>query len=167
MKRYFRSCACAISLTFLAGPPASPHNQLFTLTIAKPKEPLKAGTELHLSITVKNTSSRAISFTTALGVVPEDGYLYQIDVRDAQGRPAPPSAYIRNRNSLMPVFRGSQVARTLKPGESLVDQVSVTTFCDLSQPGKYTISVARSIPPRQDLGEGKISSNAVTVTVVP
>ena len=60
---------------------------------------------------------------------------------------------------------GSSLARTLMPGESFIDQVTVTRFYDLSQSGKYTIGVALQIPPRQDLGKGVIKSNSIVVTV--
>jgi hypothetical protein len=48
-----------------------------------------------------------------------------------------------------------------------VDDVEVIKFYDLSEAGKYTISVAREIPPRQKLGEGAVKSNSVDLTVVP
>jgi len=47
-----------------------------------------------------------------------------------------------------------------------VDEIDVTKLYDLSQPGKYTISAARYIPPTQSLGEGKVRSNSITVIVV-
>jgi len=93
--------------------------------------------------------------------------LYEITVRDSKGRSAPPSTYLRNRDKRIPVDYGSRLARTLAPGESFVDQVTVTTFFDLSRPGKYTISVSRATPPRQNLGEGSVESDPVTVTVAP
>lgn len=164
-----RHCACylacaAILSTTLAFAGAK---QLFSLAITAPKEPLKAGDELHLRVTITNISRRDISFIVSPGPIPEDGPLYQINARDAEGRPAPPSASVLRRDKRVPIYYGgSRLARTVKPGESFVDQVDVTRLYDLSQPGKYTISVARSIPPRQNLGEGLVESNTVTVTVV-
>jgi hypothetical protein len=118
-----------------------------------------------LLVTVTNTSNRDISFITSPGPIPEDGLIYQIDVRDAQGRSAPPSADLRTRDPRVPINYGSRLARTLKPGESFVDQVTVTRFYDLSRPGEYTISVSRPMPPRQNLGKGSVKSNAITVKV--
>jgi hypothetical protein len=138
---------------------------LFSLTIAAPKEPVKAGTELRLLVTVTNTSNRDISFFVSPGLIPEDGLLCQVNVRDADGRATPPSALERSRDKPIPLNLGSRYAKTLKPGESFVDQVTVTRFYALSRPGKHTVSVARPFPPRQNLGAGTVESNSVTVTV--
>ena len=158
--------ACAITLTFFSPLAAPGPKQFFSLTVAAPKEPIKAGTELRLLVTVTNTSDRDISFITSPGLIPEDGARYEIDVRDIQGSPAPPSAYLRTKDNRIPTEYGSNIARTLGPGESFVDKVTVTRFYDLSQPGKYTIWVALPTPPRQNLGEGKVKSNSITVTVI-
>jgi hypothetical protein len=65
------------------------------------------------------------------------------------------------------MYHGGFTSRTLKPGESFIDEVTVTQFYDLSQPGEYTISLARPFPPRQNLGEGRVKSNTITLTVLP
>jgi len=166
MKHALHYFACVIILTSFAALAAPGPKQLFSLTIAAPKEPIRAGTELRLLVTVTNTSDRTISFITSPGPIPEDGARYEIDVRDVQGSPAPPSAHLRGRDNRISTDYGSRIARTLGPGESFVDQVTVTRFHDLSQLGKYTIWVALPIPPRQDLGEGKVKSNSITVTVM-
>jgi hypothetical protein len=165
MRSHVNSVACVIALIAVAALAASGPKQLFSLTIAEPNEPLKSGTELRLLVTVTNTSNRTISFIISPGPIPEDGLLYEIKVRDAQGRSAPPSAYLRTKDPRVPIDYGSRFARTLSPGESFVDQVTVTSFYDLSQPGKYTIEVALPIPPRQNLGKGIIKSNSIAVTV--
>lgn len=166
MKKQVQMSVSLVILISFAVFTSSARSQLFGLSIAQPKEPVKAGTELRLLVTVTNTSNRAISFVTSPGEIPEDGSLYEISVRDAQGRSAPPSPHLRTRDNRIPINQGSRVARTLQPGESFVDQITVTTFYDLSQTGKYTISVAREIPPRQNLGQGSINSNVVTIEVI-
>ncbi len=165
MKPYTLFLAYAFTLISCGPIAMSTPKQLFSLTIAAPKEPVKEGEELQLLVTVTNTSNRTISFITSPGPIPEDSLLYEINVRDAQGNPAPASAYLRTRDKRIPIDYGSRFARTLKPGESFVDQVTVTRFYDLSGPGEYTISVSRPMPPRQSLGKGSVKSNAVTVTV--
>lgn len=167
MKRYLQSFSYATVFIFFTALATAGPTQLFSLSVAAPKEPLKAGTELHLLVTVRNTSKRAISFIIAPGPIPEDELEYEINVRDADGRSAPPSAYLRNKDKRVPMSYGSRLARTLEPGESFVEQVTVTTFFDLSRPGKYTISVSRAIPPRQNLGKGSVESDPVTVIVAP
>ncbi len=165
MRHQFQSLARVIALAWVATLVAPGPKQLFSLMIAAPKEPLRVGAELRLLVTVTNTSDRNISFITSPGLMPEDGFLYEISVRDSQGSPAPPSAYRRTMDKRIPTDYGSRFARRLKPGESFVDQVTVTRFYDLSRPGNYTISVTRPMPPRQNLGNGSVTSNAVTVTV--
>lgn len=165
MKHYALPFAFAIILALFGPLAASAPEQLFSLTLATPKEPLKAGTELDLFVTVTNTSNRNISFITSPGEMPEDGLLYQIDVRDAQGHAAPLSADLRTRDPRIPINYDSRSARTLKPGESFIDKVTVTQFYDLSRPGEYMISVARAMPPRQNLGKGSVKSNTITLTV--
>lgn len=165
MRHLIHSLVFVIVLSSVAAPIAPRSKQLFSLTIAPPKEPLKAGSEVRLLVTVANTSDRNISFITSPGPIPEDGILYEIYVRDAQGRSAPPSVYLRTKDKRIPINNGSRLARTLRPGDSFVDQVTVTTFYDLSLPGKYTIALAREIPPRQNLGSGVVKSNSINVIV--
>lgn len=167
VRHFCQLFACAVALVCLAPLPASTAKGAFSLTIAAPKEPLKAEAELRLLVTITNTSNRKISFVTSPGPTPEDGFLYEIDVRDEQGRPVALSSDLRGRDPRVPVNYGSRTARTLSPGESFIDQVTVTRFYDLTRPGQYTISVSRSMPPRQNLGNGTIKSNAITLTVAP
>jgi len=165
VKRICWSFIYAVALISVATPSMCGPRQSFSLTIATPKEPLKAGAELRLLVTLTNTSARSIVFGRSPGPIPEEGFRYEIDVRDALGRPAPPSVYVRELTGKITDNWSSNLSRTLEPGESFVDEVTVTRFYDLSQPGKYTISVARPIEPWQNLGKGSVKSNAVTVAV--
>ena len=142
----------------------------FSVTLNAPDKPLKSGAELHLQVTIKNTSDHDITFLTSAG---DDGFRYKIRVLDAHAHPAPPSALViamRSDKKLVE-FGWSNFGRKLKPGESLVDEIDVTKLYDLSQPGIYTISVTRHIPPDavpqgQKLGKGFVRSNTIAVTVV-
>src|SRR5439155_10530431 len=84
MKPLVHYFACAIALTSYAALAAPGPKQFFSLTIASPNEPIRAGTELRLLVAVTNTSDRTISFLTSPGPIPEDGARYEIDVRDSQ-----------------------------------------------------------------------------------
>lgn len=158
---------CLIIVACLASPSICGPRRPFSLVLAPPKEPLKAGQELPLLVTVTNTSNRDITFARSSNLTPEEGHRYQIEVQDAQGHPALPSAHVlalRGKDTVDVSIHN--ISRTLARGESFVDQVTVTTFYDLSQPGNYTISVAREIPPHQSLGKGTVESNKITITVV-
>jgi hypothetical protein len=118
-----------------------------------------------LLVTVTNTSDRTIGFIRSPGQPPEEGFRYKIEARNESGLSAPPSAYLRDLKEKTTVSFSSNLAQWLKPSESFVDEIQVTKFYDLSQPGKYTISVVRDIPPAQTLGKGTVRSNTITVTV--
>lgn len=145
---------------------ATSKSQLFTLSLEGPHEPLKSGAELRLHVTVKNTSDRTIGFVRSPGPVPEEAFRYEIEVRDATGRSAPPSTYLRELKNKTTIISGSNLAHWLKAGESFVDEVDITKLYDLTKPGKYTVAVARDIPPNQNLGQGKVKSNPIIVTVI-
>jgi hypothetical protein len=40
----------------------------------------------------------------------------------------------------------TNVARWLKPRESFIDEIDITKSCDLTESGKYAISVSREMP---------------------
>ena len=140
---------------------------VFSLAIASPETPIKAGAELKLHVTITNTSERDITFVTSVGPVPDDDHYYRVTPRYEDGSIAPPSRFVRERDERIPIDYGSQIGRTLRPKQSFVDQITVTWLFDLSRPGRYTISVARQMPPRQNLGNSWITSNEITITVVP
>lgn len=166
MRHVHHFLLCTAFFICVAGGGSSAIGQVFSLTIEPPTGPLKVGAEVRLQVTVKNIWNRAIDFITSPGQIPDDGLMYDIDVRDEQGRAAPRSAAVRNRDPHVPVNLGSRFSRSLQPGESFVDEVVVTRFFDLSKPGKYSISVRRGMPPRQSLGSATVKSNAITISVV-
>ncbi len=145
---------------------AAAAGQPFTLTIVGPKVPLVAGCPLRLLVTVEDTSGRPITLVTSPGVPPDDTWDYHIDVRDAHGRPARPSAFALSLRGKHTLVAGSFVGHRLDPGATFVDEVSVTKDFDLREPGKYTIRVSRFLGPVGHPGKGVVKSNVVTVTVV-
>ena len=157
--------AAFIALSVHAAPGSKPP---FSVTLNAPDKPLRSGAELHLLVTIKNTSDHEITFSTSPGAIPEDGFRYKVEVLDAHTHPAPPSPLVvemRSGKELVDTW-SSNIGRTLKPGESFVDQIDVTKLYDLSQPGIYTISVTRPLQPWQGFGKGAVRSNTLAVTVV-
>lgn len=167
MKRMDPHILYAVVLVLAANVSVHAGKRLFSLTIAAPSEPLKSGSELRLHVTLRNTSEARIGFIRSPGLIPEEGFRYEIEVRDANGHAAPPSEHVRELSGKRTVEWSSNLARWLNPGESFVDEVCITEFYDLSRPGKYTVSVAREFPPAQGLGKGSVKSNVVTVVVTP
>lgn len=167
-----RSMSVIFVVGLLSGPGTTTRaNHLLSLTITAPARPVKAGTELRMSVTVRNISHQTIKLVS----LADSSYEYEIKVRDANGHLAPAAARLRNRDKRLPRYSGSTFARDLQPGASYVDHITVTELYDLTRPGKYTISVARQLnryevtvvgrPPKK-LPNATITSNSVTVTVV-
>ena len=135
----------------------------FTLTLAAPKQPHRAGQPLLLHLTVRSTSDRALRVPVTRGVF-WVRLAYQVHVLDQRGQPPPPAPeLVPKRKDQVVLGGGSMPSRRLEPGKSLSDLVNVTSLYDLGRPGKYKIWVA-------ELGyrgpHGLVRSNTVTVTVV-
>ena len=168
MKKLALSLVWVLAITDPATNLASRDKPPFSLVLAAPDEPLKAGAELHLRVTVTNTSNRKIAFIRSPGLTPEEGFRYQIEVRDAQGQLASPSAYVQNLKKSVNVNEEiSRYAEWRKHGEFFVDDLNITKFYDLRKPGTYVITVTRPMPPRQNLGRGVVKSNTIEVTLIP
>jgi hypothetical protein len=184
MKRRPTQLICTlIALIAPVGAFASGAEQPFSVSLKAPDKPLKAGAELVLRATIKNTSDHDMAFPTSPGLIPSDGFRYQIEIRDKDGRPAPPSARVLELRKLQeeagkegkPVLPGpptSNTSRPLKPGESFVDEINVSDYFRLDRPGVYTIWVIRPLPPYltgntpKKFWKGSVRSNTITVTVV-
>jgi hypothetical protein len=59
---------------------------------------------------------------------------------------------------------GRYLSNQLPPGESLVNEISVTRHLDLSLPGIYTLTVSREVFPQEGRGP-RLVSNAVQFEV--
>jgi hypothetical protein len=174
-----RGLLCLVFLVAPSGSPARPAASgtevPVSVTLEAPGKPLKAGTDLVLQATVKNTSDHEVLLPTSPGLVPEDGFRYKIEALDAGGHPAQESARVLAlRQGKGPRFGNwsSNIGRTLKPGQSLVEEINVTRYYDLSRPGTYTIWVIRPLPLQvppwaaKKYWKGSVRSNTITVTVV-
>jgi hypothetical protein len=177
-----RIAECALIFLFAAlvvvapaalGAPA--RNQLFSLTIAAPSEPIKSGTKIHLLVTVTNTSGHTIGFIRSPGLLPDEGFRYQIKVGGSDGHEPSQSTRLQGLKGKTAISQSSNLARWLRPGESFVDRITLTRFYDMTPPGEYTVSVARHFDRNnmalkgsspEAIGSGIVKSNAVTITIV-
>ncbi len=175
MKTNGSKLACSLVLTALAVVPRSAARQPFSVTLEVPSKPLKAGTELRLQVTVKNISDRDMTFirSVSYGVAVHQEGRYKIHVVNSKEQAAPPSAWVMAlKQGRRPVFTFDENhARTLKPGESFVDEINITRYYDLGRPGVYTIWVRRPMPPKMtsygvEWPKGSVRSNTISVTVV-
>ncbi len=147
---------------------ASSGKQLFSLTLSTLKQPLKSGEKLLLRVTVTNTSDHNIPFLRTNNPLSNEEFRYKIEVRDVNGQSALPSAQVRAlEGQITQTEDFDNHAYWLKPGESFSDDLEITKLYDLTQPGKYTVSVGKQILARQVPPEGTAKSNSVTFTVIP
>lgn len=144
--------------------PHSDASQPFSLTLHEPKAPARVGSEIHLTVTVANTSNHDVSFGVAPGIAPDQTMSYNIEIRDAQGREAPPTPFLRDLREHPKPTSGSIFGYTLAPGESYEEELVITRLYDLTQPGKYTIKVARSQQPWPNAA-AIVKSNTIAIAV--
>lgn len=141
---------CAASSTQSSTPP-------FALTLDAEENSVKAGSEVKVDITLRNSSNRAISISYGLSELD-----YAFEVRDSQNRIPPDTEFARKSKGR--AYFSSVHVFYLQPGESLPKApLVVSKFYDLSRPGKYLVQVSRAVP--KELGSGTVKSNAITITI--
>ena len=145
----FTLAVCATSSTQSSAPP-------FALALEAEENPVKAGSEVKVDITLSNSSTRAMHIS--YGLTESD---YAFEVRDSQNRIPPETEFARKAKGRG--FSSDQLFY-VQPGENLPKALLVvSTFYDLSRPGNYKIQVSRTIP--KELGSGTIKSNTITLAV--
>jgi hypothetical protein len=125
------------------------------LTITGPSS-IQAGSELKITVELRNTSSHPLSLTNSGAEGPGQEGLY-LDVRDGRGSIPPLTEHYRR--SQKEGEDGSFFMFTVPPNGRNKAMVVVDHLYQLSTPGKYTIRAERTI------GGNTVSSNAITVTV--
>jgi hypothetical protein len=166
MNRTAPKIACVFAIIFLTTISTSAITSLFSVTLDPPKGALKSGAQLVLRVNVKNTSDHDIPFRRTGNPVSNEEFRYKIDVRDADGNPAPASARVRAlEGQIIQIEDINNHAYWLKPGESYSDDLEITKLFDLSHPGKYTVWVSKDLLSRQPRPEDTVKSNTVTVVV--
>jgi hypothetical protein len=166
MNPTFYVVACALTLFSSTAQQALKATQLFSLTLHPLEAPVKAGTEVHLTVTVKNTSDHDLTLGFLPGTPPYEAMTYEIEVRDAEGREAPPTALLRSLREHLGAGFQTNAGYVLAPGKSSDEQLDITRLYVLTTPGKYTIRVARRQNPLRKTDEGIVRSNTITITVI-
>lgn len=152
MKTQLEHALLLVLATLCAVAPTWTATQPFALTIEAKDPAVKAGSEVQVAITLRNTSNRAMDMT--VGLTERD---YAFDVRDSQNR-TPPETDLTQKSKGRAYFSNDQTF-TLQPGESLPKAIlSLTKFYDLSHPGRYTVQVSRVVQ-RTGRGDNQIEHN--------
>lgn len=127
----------------------------FSLTIRPTQATVKAGSSVDVEVAKTNISDRQLNNSRTNN----PGEYYSFDIR-RDGVPALPTETLkrlRKPNEGIVPRMTSVIFGNLAPHETFKETVSVSSYWDMAQPGKYSI----------ELHQGKVKSNTVTVTVVP
>jgi hypothetical protein len=158
----FGSRLLAAILILAAPANAQPPQPPFSITISAETTEVKTGSEVFITIQMKNISDHEVDCTKAFRNGWDDAYHY--DVRDSHGNLAerkllaPGHPEIKEDLSIWPCI--------LKPGESNSFDSYIGRRNDMSRPGKYVIQVSRFIVSGHK-ESGVVKSNTITITVTP
>jgi hypothetical protein len=161
-KKILRTATTFLSLSLFGLAVVSGNtSRLFSLTIRPVHDVATAGSQIRLQVVLTNTSDHDIGI---LKSAPESDYI--VDVRDSRGNVAPDTDFGRKQKD--PATVKVSVATpmySLKPGESLRDEIQIERLYKISSLGRYNIQVSRIVP--EEMGSGVVKSNTVNVTVTP
>jgi len=119
---------------------------------------VKAGSSVWIKVHLKNVSKHTVdassSINDMIGVDPS----YHFDVRDAFGGLAQKKIFEH-----LELATGHSISRSLKPGETIVDEEEVSRIHDMSRAGTYVIQVTRDISAKPK--DGVVRSNKIMVTI--
>ncbi len=133
----------------------------FSLSLSIASDHIKSGADIHLKLTTTNTFKEPITLSKS-----NPSMEYEFDVRDAQNQPVSKTKYFKDlSDQTKPIVIRRLLKQMLKVGESADEEILISQYFELSQPGNYSIVIARRIP--ESLGNGIVKSNTLVVTVVP
>jgi hypothetical protein len=134
----------------------------FTITISPPTRAVKVGTEIRIHVVLTNVSNKPI-FESRFPRTDQAEFQYLVRVHDQTGRDAPETEY--GRAARQRVFIGSVRSQLLQPGEKLEEDTIIDKQFNLSAPGEYEVQLSR--PASDDPKDGVVTSNKITITVLP
>jgi hypothetical protein len=130
----------------------------FALIITGPQSQIRSGSPVPVRITLTNISDREITFSDTNRECD-----YKIEVIDQSSRTVPETAHKRELVCDGPLVLNRNVLVSLKPGQSTRDEIIVSNLYQMAAPGRYTVMVMRKVP--KDMGQGRVTSNSVTITI--
>lgn len=146
-----------LTCTSLTGT-VSARPQPFSLVIEAPEQRVQSGSPIRIKLTLTNNSESEITLVDT-----NRSCDYTVDVRDGLGHLAPETEYKRESICSFRVMVGKRMIRALRPQESFADEFFANEFYDTRLPGVYFIQLAREIS--KSVGQGKVISNTITITV--
>jgi hypothetical protein len=143
-----------------------------TVSITTPTPVTKSGTEVRVNVTVTNNSDHSIRLYKALGPDGQAEAANQVDVYDATGKKLlridGRAIQMQGQTHYLPKQWISRKTVPLEPGQSCDDFLIMSNLFNLSNPGKYTVTVRHEMRTySSDSGDKLIDvpSNTITITV--
>jgi hypothetical protein len=135
----------------------APANRTLKVTIADETPSIQTGAPLQVNVTLTNISDNEVNVSDAVSNMTGQRNNYLLEVTDGKGNKATKRTF--NHEELA---SWKTVLRSLKPQESLTDQIDLSRQY-LLNPGTYSIRVVRVVP--KESGGGYAVSNPLTVEV--
>jgi hypothetical protein len=147
----------------------------FSITISSSQDIWKVGSEIKITIILRNESDRAITIQKAYAEDAGEMFM-DVEVKDGQGKSVPKTKYyrvLRREDEYEPTVQptgeviqrvlggGSVHKRLVQPGQILKDGMIISQLYELGRAGKYTLRVER----RDLTSKMLVTSNTITVTL--
>jgi hypothetical protein len=134
--------------------------QPFVITISPVSQTLRVGSEVTITVHLKNTSSKELDLSANISDLTNTDPNYTYEVHDGNGRLVARKAYAHPE-----LANGRAVFQTVKPGESVSDKEPISRLLEMRKPGRYVVQISRPIS--NDEKDGIVKSNKIVVTVTP
>ena len=165
MKTPGRFLALAV-LIFVGCASAASQQSPFTMTIhtLTPENGVATSPQAEsivLEVSMRNNSDRTLLILE--GNPAED---YSIEIRDQLGSHPADTEYglkLKRSATSSSKFMTRNMSLRLKPGEAGTDVIPIGSMYDMRVAGKYFVTVKRKLP--NELGQGTVTSNEITITV--
>lgn len=158
MKISFRNAVLIAMQAFVLAAVVCGQEQPITITISAPQAEAKAGAPVLLHVVLANLSRQDITVFKSPGWGSAERY-YFVSVTDSEGNVTTHGDYILKKEGRA----GSRIMVTLKPGDKLEEDATITDMFEKKPAGAYKIVVKRPSPLDPD---AVIQSNEITITVV-
>ena len=157
MKHLFRNLVLIAVQVFVMAAVVRGQTQPITITISTSQTVVKAGAPVLLHIVLANLSQQSITVFKSPGWGSAQQH-YFISVSDSVGNETSNGDYILKKEGRA----GSRIMVTLKPGDQLEEDATISKMFDLKSSGIYQIFVKRQSPLDPDVF---IQSNLISITV--
>ncbi len=133
----------------------------FSLAVSMPRNEVRVGADIPVSLAMKNVSDHQVLFGHKPGR--ENGeFSFDVEVKDAAGRVVPETTYGREAKDAGSRREEARTVDYLQPGVTTVQVVHLRKIVSL-KPGRYTVQVSRM----DSLIDVVVRSNVVKFAVVP